>query len=120
IAGGRNEEECLQVAYRMAHSPLIKTAFFASDPNWGRLLAAIGSAGVDDLEVDKVQVSLGETRIVRDGARDPDYTEAAGQAVMAEAEIPVRVDLGRGLASATIWTCDLSYDYVRINADYRS
>ncbi len=120
IAGGRNEEECLQVAYRMAHSPLIKTAFFASDPNWGRLLAAIGSAGVDDLEVDKVQVSLGETRIVRDGARDPDYTEAAGQAVMAEAEIPVRVDLGRGQASATIWTCDLSYDYVRINADYRS
>ncbi len=120
IAGGRNEEECLQVAYRMAHSPLIKTAFFASDPNWGRLLAAIGSAGVDDLEVDKVQVSLGNTQIVRDGARDPDYSEAAGQAVMAEAEIPVRVDLGRGQASATIWTCDLSYDYVRINADYRS
>ncbi len=120
IAGGRNEEECLQVAYRMAHSPLIKTAFFASDPNWGRLLAAIGSAGVDDLNVDQVQVWLGDTQIVRDGARDPDYTEAAGQAVMAQEDIPVRVDLGRGAATATIWTCDFSYDYVRINADYRS
>ena len=120
IRGGRDEGECLQVAYRMAHSPLIKTAFFASDPNWGRLLAAIGSAGVDDLAVDGVQVWLGETRIVRDGARDPEYTEAAGRAVMAQAEIPVRVDLGRGSAEAQIWTCDLSYDYVRINADYRS
>lgn len=120
ISGGRSQEECLQVAYRMAHSPLIKTAFFASDPNWGRLLAAIGSAGVDDLEVDLIQVWLGDARIVRDGARDPDYTEAAGQAVMAGEEIPVRVDLGRGTATATIWTCDLSYDYVRINADYRS
>lgn len=120
ISGGRDEAECLQVAYRMAHSPLIKTAFFASDPNWGRLLAAIGSAGVDDLEVDGVQVWLGDTRIVRDGARDPDYSEAAGQAVMAQEEIPVRVDLGRGAAEAQIWTCDLSYDYVRINADYRS
>jgi glutamate N-acetyltransferase/amino-acid N-acetyltransferase len=120
ILGGRDEAECLQVAYRMAHSPLIKTAFFASDPNWGRLLAAIGSAGVDDLEVDGVQVWLGDTRIVRDGARDPGYSETAGQAVMAREEIPVRVDLGRGAAEAQIWTCDLSYDYVRINADYRS
>ena len=120
IRGGRDEAECLQVAYRMAHSPLIKTAFFASDPNWGRLLAAIGSAGVDDLEVDGVQVWLGDTRIVRDGARDPNYSEAAGQAAMAQEEILVRVDLGRGAAEAQIWTCDLSYDYVRINADYRS
>ena len=120
VLGGRDAAECLQVAYRMAHSPLIKTAFFASDPNWGRLLAAIGSAGVDDLEVDGVQVWLGDTRIVRDGARDPDYSEAAGQAVMAQEEIPVRVDLGGGAAEAQIWTCDLSYDYVRINADYRS
>ncbi|MFA7495171.1 MAG: bifunctional glutamate N-acetyltransferase/amino-acid acetyltransferase ArgJ [Acidithiobacillus sp.] len=120
VVGGRNSEECLQVAYRMAHSPLIKTAFFASDPNWGRLLAAIGSAGIDDLDVNTVQVWLGETRIVRDGARDSDYTEAAGQLVMAQEEIPVRVGLGRGSASETIWTCDLSYDYVRINADYRS
>ncbi len=120
IRGGRDEAECLQVAYRMAHSPLIKTAFFASDPNWGRLLAAIGSAGVDDLEVDGVQVWLGDTRIVRDGARDPNYSEAAGQTAMAQEEILVRVDLGRGAAEAQIWTCDLSYDYVRINADYRS
>ncbi|MBU2733231.1 bifunctional glutamate N-acetyltransferase/amino-acid acetyltransferase ArgJ [Acidithiobacillus ferridurans] len=120
ISGGYDEAECLRVAYRMAHSPLIKTAFFASDPNWGRLLAAIGSAGVDDLDVAGVQVWLGDTRIVRDGARDPGYSEAAGQAVMVQEEISVRVDLGRGAAEAQIWTCDLSYDYVRINADYRS
>ena len=120
VSGGRSPEECLQVAYRMAHSPLIKTAFFASDPNWGRLLAAIGSAGVADLEVDRIQVWLDQVQIVRDGARDPEYTEAAGQTVMARAEIPIHVDLGRGTAEEQIWTCDLSYDYVRINADYRS
>jgi glutamate N-acetyltransferase/amino-acid N-acetyltransferase len=120
VAGGRDPQECLKVAYRMAHSPLIKTAFFASDPNWGRLLAAIGAAGIDDLNVEKVQIWLGELRIVRDGARDPDYRETAGQAVMAETEIPIRVDLGRGTAEEHIWTCDLSHDYVRINADYRS
>ncbi|WP_437558878.1 bifunctional glutamate N-acetyltransferase/amino-acid acetyltransferase ArgJ [Acidithiobacillus sulfuriphilus] len=120
VAGGRDPQECLKVAYRMAHSPLIKTAFFASDPNWGRLLAAIGAAGIDDLDVAKVQIWLGELRIVRDGARDPDYRETAGQAVMAAAEIPIRVDLGRGTAEEHIWTCDLSHDYVRINADYRS
>jgi glutamate N-acetyltransferase/amino-acid N-acetyltransferase len=104
----------------MAHSPLIKTAFFASDPNWGRLLAAIGAAGIEDLDVSRVQIRLGELAIVRDGARDPDYREEAGQQVMAQAEIPITVDLGRGPAVEEIWTCDLSYDYVRINADYRS
>ncbi len=120
VSGGKNPAECLQVAYRMAHSPLIKTAFFASDPNWGRLLAAIGSAGVEDLDVRQVQISLGGLCIVRQGARDPAYTEAAGQAVMAREEIPVHVDLGRGTAEEEIWTCDLSHEYVRINAEYRS
>jgi glutamate N-acetyltransferase/amino-acid N-acetyltransferase len=120
VQGGRDAAECLQVAYRMAHSPLIKTAFFASDPNWGRLLAAIGAAGIEDLDVSRVQIRLGELAIVRDGARDPDYREEAGQQVMAQAEIPITVDLGRGPAVEEIWTCDLSYDYVRINADYRS
>ncbi|MDD3759308.1 MAG: bifunctional glutamate N-acetyltransferase/amino-acid acetyltransferase ArgJ [Acidithiobacillus sp.] len=120
VSGGRSESECLQVAYRMAHSPLIKTAFFASDPNWGRLLAAIGSAGVEDLDVERVQIHLGDLCIVRNGARAAEYTEEVGQAVMARAEIPIHVDLGRGSAEEQIWTCDLSYDYVRINADYRS
>lgn len=120
VRGGRDPEECLRVAYRLAHSPLVKTAFFASDPNWGRLLAAIGAAGVDDLDVARVQVWLGDLAIVRDGARHPDYREEQGKAVMAQAEIPIEVDLGRGEAAQTIWTCDLSYDYVRINADYRS
>jgi len=120
VRGGRDGGECLQVAYRLAHSPLVKTAFFASDPNWGRLLAAIGAAGIEDLDVARVQVWLGDLAIVRDGARHPDYREELGQRVMAAAEIPIRVDLGRGDATETIWTCDLSYDYVRINADYRS
>ncbi|MEY2341923.1 bifunctional glutamate N-acetyltransferase/amino-acid acetyltransferase ArgJ [Acidithiobacillus sp. IBUN Pt1247-S3] len=120
VSGGRSEAECLQVAYRMAHSPLIKTAFFASDPNWGRLLAAIGSAGIEDLDVERVQIHLGDLCIVQDGARALGYTEEAGQAVMAQAEIPIHVALGRGTAEEQIWTCDLSYDYVRINADYRS
>ena len=120
VSGGRSESECLQVAYRMAHSPLIKTAFFASDPNWGRLLAAIGSAGVEDLLVERVQIHLGDLCIVRNGARAAEYSEEAGQAVMSRAEIPIHVDLGRGSAEEQIWTCDLSYDYVRINADYRS
>ena len=120
IQGGRNSDECLRVAYRLAHSPLVKTAFFASDPNWGRLLAAIGAAGIDDLDVTRVQVWLGDLAIVQGGARHPEYREELGQAVMAAAEIPIRVDLGRGDAVETIWTCDLSYDYVRINADYRS
>ncbi len=120
VQGGRTGAECLQVAYRMAHSPLIKTAFFAADPNWGRLLAAIGAAGIEDLDVSRVQIHLGGLSIVRDGARDPGYQEEAGQQVMAKAEIPVLVDLGRGAAAEEIWTCDLSHEYVRINAEYRS
>ncbi|WP_440940899.1 bifunctional glutamate N-acetyltransferase/amino-acid acetyltransferase ArgJ [Immundisolibacter sp.] len=120
VTGGRDADECRAVAYAIARSPLVKTAFFASDPNWGRLLAAVGYAGVPALDIDRVGVHLGEVCIVRDGARAPDYTEARGQAVMARDEIPVTVALGRGDAEATVWTCDFSYDYVRINAEYRT
>lgn len=120
IDGGGDTEECLAVAYRIAHSPLVKTAFFAADPNWGRLLAAIGSAGIDDLDVSRVNIDLDHLAVVRGGARASDYSEAAGAAIMAQAEITIQVQLGRGQASDTVWTCDLSYDYVKINADYRS
>jgi glutamate N-acetyltransferase/amino-acid N-acetyltransferase len=120
VVEGRDEAECLQVAYTIAHSPLVKTAFFASDPNWGRILAAVGRAGVPELVLDAVRIHLGEVCIVRDGGRDPDYQEALGQAVMDRDEITVRVALGRGTAAARVWTCDFSYDYVRINAEYRT
>ena len=120
VEGGRDREECLQVAYAIAHSPLVKTAFFASDPNWGRILAVVGRAGLAELDIDAVQLFLDEVCIVRDGGRAPEYTEAAGQAVMARDEITVRVALGRGEACERVWTCDLSYDYVRINAEYRT
>jgi glutamate N-acetyltransferase/amino-acid N-acetyltransferase len=120
VDGGESEQECLQVAYSLAHSPLVKTAFFASDPNWGRLLAAVGRAGLRALEIGRVSIALGDLRVVHDGALAADYTEAAGQAVMARREIPVCIHLGRGDYSATVWTCDLSYDYVRINAEYRT
>ena len=120
VEGGRDLDECSQVAYAIARSPLVKTAFFASDPNWGRILAAVGYAGVDALAIDGVDVYLGDVCIVRSGGRAADYTEAQGQAVMAQDEITVRVALGRGTAQTTVWTCDLSYDYVRINAEYRS
>jgi len=120
VCGGANKAECRQVAYTVAHSPLVKTALFASDPNWGRILAAVGRAGVEDLDVDKVAIHLGDVRIVCDGGRDASYTEVAGQAVMDEEEITIKIDLGRGSAQAQIWTTDLSYDYVKINAEYRS
>ncbi len=120
VRGGVNEAECRQVAYTIAHSPLVKTAFFASDPNWGRILAAVGRAGVEGLDVAKIDIYLGEVCIVRGGGRNPDYTEAAGQAVMKQPEILIRVELARGDAAAQIWTTDLSYDYVKINAEYRS
>ncbi|MBV5309337.1 bifunctional glutamate N-acetyltransferase/amino-acid acetyltransferase ArgJ [Chromatium okenii] len=112
--------EARQVAYTIAHSPLVKTALFASDPNWGRILAAVGRAGVTDLDIARVQIDLGDVRIVSNGGRSPEYTEAAGAAVMAAAEIVIRVILGRGTAAAQVLTCDFSYDYVRINAEYRS
>ncbi len=112
--------EARRVADAIAHSPLVKTALFASDPNWGRILAAVGRAGVDHLDIDRVRVWLGDTLIVSDGGRAAAYTEAAGRAVMAEKEILISVSLGRGEAGTRVLTCDLSYDYVRINAEYRS
>ncbi len=107
-------------AYTVAHSPLVKTALFASDPNWGRILAAVGRAGLPDLDIDRIRIWLGDVCIVSDGGRDPAYTEAAGQAVMDQAEITIRIALARGDAAAEVLTCDLSYDYVKINAEYRS
>lgn len=120
IEGGRDEAECRKIGYAIAHSPLIKTAFFASDPNLGRILAAIGYAGVDDLDVNLIQLHLGDVLVAENGGRATSYQEADGQRVMKEAEITVRVELGRGNAEATVWTCDFSYDYVKINADYRT
>jgi glutamate N-acetyltransferase/amino-acid N-acetyltransferase len=112
--------EARRVADTIAHSPLVKTALFASDPNWGRILAAVGRADVDGLDIEAVRIWLGDVRIVSKGGRDPDYTETAGQAIMEEKEIRIRVALGRGEADAELLTCDLSYDYVRINAEYRT
>ena len=112
--------EARQVAYAVAHSPLVKTAFFASDPNLGRILAAVGYAGVEDLQPDRVQMYLDDVYVVRDGGRHPAYREEDGQRVMKSAEIVVRLQLGRGNATASVWTTDLSHDYVSINADYRS
>lgn len=120
VEAGKNVAECRQIAYSIAHSPLVKTAFFASDPNLGRILAAIGYAGVDDLDVSKLNLYLDDVWVAKDGGRNPDYKEEDGQRVMKQSEITVRVNLARGNASATIWTCDLSHEYVTINADYRS
>ncbi len=117
---GADRAECFRVAKAIAHSPLVKTAFFASDPNLGRILAAIGNAGVEDLDPDRVGLQLGEVTVVENGGRAAGYTEAQGRRAMKPAEIAVRVTLGRGEESATVWTCDLSYEYVKINADYRS
>ncbi|MCF8161316.1 MAG: bifunctional glutamate N-acetyltransferase/amino-acid acetyltransferase ArgJ [Polaromonas sp.] len=120
VEGGKTQAECRQVAYAIAHSPLVKTAFFASDPNLGRILAAVGYAGIADLEQTAIDLYLDEVLVARKGGRNPDYREEDGQRVMKQAEITVRVGLGRGDAVDTVWTCDLSHDYVTINADYRS
>ncbi|MBB1636272.1 bifunctional glutamate N-acetyltransferase/amino-acid acetyltransferase ArgJ [Cupriavidus sp. UME77] len=120
VEGGKDVAECRLIAYAVAHSPLVKTAFYASDPNLGRILAAVGYAGVDDLEVERVNLWLDDVLVARDGGRNPEYREEDGQRVMKQAEITVRIALGRGDATATVWTCDLSHDYVSINADYRS
>ncbi|WP_044872037.1 bifunctional glutamate N-acetyltransferase/amino-acid acetyltransferase ArgJ [Pseudomonas sp. LFM046] len=120
VNGGGNHQECLDVAYAVAHSPLIKTALFASDPNWGRILAAVGYAGVPNLDVSKIDVFLGEVCIASQGGRAATYTEAQGAAVMAREEISIRIELGRGDCSETIWTTDLSHEYVKINAEYRT
>jgi len=120
VEGGRDEVECRKVAYAIAHSPLIKTAFFASDPNLGRILAAIGYAGVEGLDVNALKLYLGDVLVAEHGGRAQAYQEEQGAAIMKAAEILVRVDLARGDAQSTVWTCDFSYDYVKINADYRS
>ena len=120
VEGGKTTAECRQVAYAIAHSPLVKTAFFASDPNLGRILAAVGYAGIDDLDQTRIDLYLDDVHVAVNGGRNPSYREEDGQRVMKQAEITVRVNLGRGSASDTVWTCDLSHDYVSINADYRS
>lgn len=120
VEGGKSKDECRLVAYAIAHSPLVKTAFFASDPNLGRILAAVGYAGIEDLDQTKIDLYLDDVNVATQGGRNPNYQESDGQRVMKQSEITVRVVLGRGAASETVWTCDLSYDYVKINADYRS
>lgn len=120
VDGGANADECRKVAYAIAHSPLVKTAFYASDPNLGRILAAVGYAGIDDLDQSGIDLFLDDVRVASHGGRDPDYREEDGQRVMKQSEITVRVGLGRGAASETVWTCDFSHEYVTINADYRS
>ena len=120
VTSGKTSQECCDVAYAVAHSPLVKTAFFASDANWGRILAAVGYAGIEDLDTEQVDVSLDEVKIVQGGGVASDYTEEAGNAVMSRPEITIHIDLARGDATDTVYTCDLSYDYVKINADYRS
>ena len=120
VDGGKSQQECRKIAYAIAHSPLVKTAFFASDPNLGRILAAVGYAGIDDLDPDCIDLFLDDVHVAVKGGRNPLYREEDGQRVMKQSEITVRVALGRGTASDTVWTCDLSHDYVTINADYRS
>jgi glutamate N-acetyltransferase/amino-acid N-acetyltransferase len=120
VEGGRDAAECRQVAYAVAHSPLVKTAFFASDPNLGRILAAVGYAGIADLDQTGIDLFLDDVHVAVKGGRNPSYREEDGQRVMKQSEITVRIGLGRGNASETVWTCDLSHDYVTINADYRS
>ncbi len=120
VEGGKTQAECVKVGYAIAHSPLVKTAFFASDPNLGRILAAVGYAGIDDLDQNKIDLYLDDVCVAKNGGRHPNYTEAQGQRVMKQSEIAVRVSLGRGDSRDTVWTCDLSHEYVTINADYRS
>lgn len=120
VCEGKDQAECLRVAYAIAESPLVKTALFASDPNWGRILAAVGRAGVDDLDIAKINISLDEVSIVENGERSPGYNEQAGQGVVSKPAFTISVMLGRGKASIQTWTCDLSYDYVKINAEYRT
>ena len=120
VQGGKTHAECMKIGKAIANSPLVKTAFFASDPNLGRILAAIGYAGVNDLDPDLIKLYLGDVLVAENGGRAVTYREEMGSAVMKEKEILVRVELGRGTQVATVWTCDFSYDYVKINADYRS
>jgi glutamate N-acetyltransferase/amino-acid N-acetyltransferase len=120
VEGGSDRQECLQVAYTVAHSPLVKTALFASDPNWGRILAAVGRAGLTGLDIQAVRIYLDDVCIVREGGMAPEYREQDGQRVMAGEEILIRIVLGRGEFDERVWTSDLSHEYVRINAEYRT
>jgi glutamate N-acetyltransferase/amino-acid N-acetyltransferase len=120
IERGRDSDECAKIAYAIAHSPLVKTAFFASDPNLGRIIAAVGYAGVEDLDVNNLQLYLDDVLVFENGGRAGNYSEEEGIRVMGQPEITVRVVLNRGESSITVWTCDFSYDYVKINSDYRS
>jgi glutamate N-acetyltransferase/amino-acid N-acetyltransferase len=120
VEGGATVQECLQVGYAIGESPLVKTALFASDPNWGRILAAVGRAGLQNLQLDKIEIWLDDVNIVRNGARAATYTEAAGQSVLSKTEFSIIVKLGRGACNETLWTCDFSHDYVTINAEYRT
>lgn len=120
VEEAKTQEEALKVAHAVALSPLVKTALFASDPNWGRILAAVGRAGVEDLDFNALEIYLGEVRIVSNGGRDPEYTEAQGQKVMDQSDIDITIWLNRGSVNETVWTTDFSYDYVKINAEYRS
>ena len=120
VEDAKNEAEALKVAYAVAHSPLVKTAFFASDPNLGRILAAVGNSKIPDLDATKVSLWLDDVLVAKNGGRAPEYMEEQGVAVMSQDEITVRISLGRGDACETVWTTDLSHDYVSINADYRS
>jgi glutamate N-acetyltransferase/amino-acid N-acetyltransferase len=120
VTGGRGEAECLKVAYTVAESPLVKTALFAGDPNWGRLAMAVGRAGVEGLDPARVQIWFDDVRVMTDGLMDPGYTEEAGARVLGQAELTIRIDLGRGDAASEVWTSDFSYEYVRINAEYRT
>lgn len=120
VSGAGNQQEALDVAYTVAHSPLVKTALFASDPNWGRILAAVGRAGVPDLDLEAIEIYLGDVCLVREGGRASDYSEERGQAVMDQEEITIAIDLKRGDVHETVWTCDFSHDYVTINAEYRT
>ncbi len=120
VSGGKTLEECIQTGQTVANSPLVKTAFFASDPNWGRILAAVGRAGITDFDINRIQIKLDDVCIVSNGGRAPSYTEEQGQAVMSGDEITIEINLARGAHETTIWTCDFSYDYVKINAEYRT
>ncbi len=120
VQNGESNEECSLVAFAIANSPLVKTALYASDANWGRILAAVGNSGISNLDINKVSIYLDDSCIVEDGKRSEKYTEEQGQAIMEKDEFTIRISLDRGKEEATVWSCDLSHEYIRINAEYRT